>query len=254
MGSDKDNIIDGLFKTLLGETSSNNGSEFIHESFGLLHYYVHKIDLKRGGNSYIKSPQWLKNKRATINPTNEKYDSCFQYAITVALYYQNIKRDHQRISKIIPFINQYNRRNIYFPSEQKNWKIFERNNKTIALNILFVPYNAEQIELAYKSKHNNEYKNKVILLAIIDDQKWHYLVVISLSALFRGITLNHHGDFYCLKYYHSYSTKNSLKEHEEKCNKHDYCCTEMIRKKWFQKNIKIQPWRKIIKDSIFCFF
>ena len=128
------------------------------------------------------------------------------------------------------------------------------NNKTTALNILFVPYNAEQIELAYKSKNSNECENKVILLTITDDQKCHYLVVISLSALFRGITLNHHGDFYCLKYYHSYCIKNSLKEHEEKCSKHDYCCTEMIRKKWFEKILKYNHGEKSLKIPFFVSF
>ena len=46
---------------------------------------------------------------------------------------------------------------------------------------------------------------------ITDGKKWHYLSVKSLSALFRGITSNHVGDFYCLNYFHSYSTENKLK-------------------------------------------
>ena len=36
----------------------------------------------------------------------------------------------------------------------------------------------------------------------------HYLGVNSLSALLRGITSNHKGDFNCLNCFHSYSTKN----------------------------------------------
>ena len=47
-----------------------------------------------------------KVKKATINPNNND-DRCFQYALTVALNYQNVKKDSQRISKIKPFINQY---------------------------------------------------------------------------------------------------------------------------------------------------
>ena len=39
-----------------------------------------------------------------------------------------------------------------FPAQQKHWKKFKLNNKIIALNILFVPYNAKEIILAYKSK------------------------------------------------------------------------------------------------------
>ena len=49
----------------------------------------------------------------------------------------------------------------------------------------------------------------------------------SLSALLRGITSNHNGDFYCLNCFHSYSTKEKLKKHEKVCNDHDYCYVEM---------------------------
>ena len=62
---------------------------------------------------------------------------------------------------------------------------------------------------------------------ITDDKKWHYLALKSLSALLRGITSNHNGDFYCLNCFHSYSTKNKLKKHERVCNDHDYCHVEM---------------------------
>ena len=66
------------------------------------------------------SPKWLKNKEATISRKIENDDSCFQYATTAALNHQNIGRDLQRISKIKPFINQYNWKEIEFPTEQKD--------------------------------------------------------------------------------------------------------------------------------------
>ena len=106
----------------------------------------------------------------------------------MALNYQNIKKDPQRISKFNPFINQYDWKEIDFPSRQKDWKKFELNNKSIALNILFAPCNTEKIRLEYKSKYNTKRKNQVILLMITDRKKWHYLAVKSLSALLRGIT------------------------------------------------------------------
>ena len=76
-----------------------------------------KIKLRRGG-SYIGSPEWIKNKRAKINPKNEDDDNCFQYVLTVALNYQNIENHPQRISNIKPFINEYNWKGIDFPSHQ----------------------------------------------------------------------------------------------------------------------------------------
>ena len=49
----------------------------------------------------------------------------------------------------------------------------------------------------------------------------------NLSALFRGITSNHNGDFYCLNCFHLYSRKNKLKKHEKVFDDHDYCYVEM---------------------------
>ena len=70
---------------------------------------------------------------ATINPKN-KDDKCFQYALAVALNYQNINKDPQRMSKIKPFIDQYNWKEKSFSSHGKDWKNFELNNKLIVLN------------------------------------------------------------------------------------------------------------------------
>ena len=84
---------------------SMKGSEFIFDSIDLLEYKLHKIGLNIA-RSYVDSPKWLKNKNAIINPKNND-DKCFQYALTVALNYQNIKKGLQRISKIRPFLDQY---------------------------------------------------------------------------------------------------------------------------------------------------
>ena len=58
---------------------------------------------------------------------------------------------------------------------------------------------------------------------ITDDKKQHYLTVKGLSALLKGISSNHFGDFCCLNCFHSYRTKTKLKKHEEVCNNHDCC-------------------------------
>ena len=56
--------------------------------------------------SYIKSPERVLNKRATISPKN-KDDKCFQDSVTVALNHQNIESHLERISNIKRFIDQY---------------------------------------------------------------------------------------------------------------------------------------------------
>ena len=120
MGSETDKIIEELFKSLLqryqkGLEESVRGIEFNFDSVDALYYDLNKISLSRG-KSYIDSPKWLKNKKAAINPKNND-DKCFQYNLTVALNYQNIKNNPERISRIKPFIDQYNWKEIDFPSQ-----------------------------------------------------------------------------------------------------------------------------------------
>ena len=184
MGNETNDIIEEFHESLLQKYKKDlketmTGSEFVRDSNDLLYYHLQKIRLKRVG-SYIVSPEWLKNKKATINPENND-DNCFQYALTVALNHQNIGKNPQRIWKIKPFIDQYNWKETYSPSHPKDWKRSEQNNKVIALNVLFVPHNTEKIRLTYKSKHNFKHKNQVILLMITDGKKWHYLVVKSIT-------------------------------------------------------------------------
>ena len=101
------------------------------------------------------------------------------------------------------------------------------NIKTIALNILYIPQNTKEIRHACKSRYNLECENEVILLKITDDKKWHYFAVKELSALLRGITSKHNGDFYCLNCFHSFRTENKLKNHRNVCEDHDYWYVEM---------------------------
>ena len=54
-----------------------------------------------------------------------------------------------------------------------------------------------------------------------DGEKYHYLVVTSLSTLLKKISSNRKEDFYRLNCFNSYTAKNKLKEHEEICNNHD---------------------------------
>ena len=231
-GDDNDDIIEQIFESLLKKYEENlenkmRGSEFEFDGVNFLYYDFNKTSINRGG-SYIDSPKWLKDKKSTINPKNND-DKCFQYAVTLALNLDKIKKDPQRVSKIKPFIEKYNWEDIDFSSTSKDWKKFECNNE-IALNILYVPYNTKQINIAYKSKNNLTQKRQIILLMISDGQKWHYLVVKNLSRLLRGITSNHKEDFYCLNCFHSYRTKNKLDAHKKICESHDYCHVEMLLK------------------------
>ena len=183
MDSDTEDVIDTLFDTILQrcqqaqETSNDKGSEFIPESVELLYYYFQKINIRRA-ESYIMSPDWIVNKKATINPKNERDNKCFQWSIISGLNYNKIKE--KELKKLLKF----RRVDTDFSSYQRDWEEFEQNNTSIALNILFVSYNSEEIKLAYKSNYNKR-KNQVILLMINNEaNNCYYFAVKNLSELY----------------------------------------------------------------------
>ena len=200
------------------------GSEFEFDGINFFYYSFNKTSIYRG-DTYIDSPKWLKDKKSTINPKNND-DKCFQYAVTLALNLDNIDNHPDRISKIKPFINQYNWKDIDFPPTNKDWKKLELNND-IALSTLYIPHNTKKIQLAYRFKNNLTCNKQIILLMITDGEKWHYLVVKNVAGLLKGITSTHEKDFHCLNCFHSYRTKNKLESHKKICENHDYCHVEM---------------------------
>ena len=61
-------------------------------------------------------------------------------------------------------------------------------------------------------------KNRLPTLSMIPNGGgWHYLAVKKLSALLKGITSNHKGDFYCLNCLHSLRTKYKLESRKRVC-------------------------------------
>ena len=106
-GDDREDIIKQRFESLsqkYEEHLQNNmrGSEFEFDGVNFLYYDFNKTSINKAG-SYIVSPKWLKDKKSIINPKNND-DKCFQYAATLALNLDKIKKDPQRISKIKLFI------------------------------------------------------------------------------------------------------------------------------------------------------
>ena len=93
MGSETDEIIKKLFKSFLqkyqeGLEDAMRGSEFVYDNVDALYYNLNKVSLSRSG-SYIDSPKWLKNKKATTNPKNND-DNCFQFTLTVTLNHKKM--------------------------------------------------------------------------------------------------------------------------------------------------------------------
>ena len=80
-GIETDDVISELLHSFRrryqeGLQTKMKGSSFTFELIDLLEYHLHKISLS-GGSSYIKSPEWLYNKKVTINPQNTENNNCF---------------------------------------------------------------------------------------------------------------------------------------------------------------------------------
>ena len=105
-------------------TYNLNNIESVFKGFCLKYNIDHTPEEPIINNpTLIETPEWIKNKKFTINPQN-KDNKCFQYSIIVSLYNKEIKNNPERISKIKPFIN-----NLNFPPQEPDHKTFEMNNK-----------------------------------------------------------------------------------------------------------------------------
>ena len=96
INGEADEVIKELFD-LLKNRYQNDLESIVFNQAHLLHYKCHKLNSNRGG-SCIDSLDWINNDKTTINPIN--------------------KKDKQRMTKIKPFINQYNWEGINFPPEK----------------------------------------------------------------------------------------------------------------------------------------
>ena len=148
IGSETEEVTEKLIMSILQKYQDNlqnkmKGSDFIFNGINYLYYDLNRVTISKGG-FYIESPKWLMDKNCTVNQKNTD-NKCFQYAATLALNFNDIDRNPQRISKIKPFINNYNWNDINFPAAKKDWNKFELNNKNVALNILYVPYNTKKL-------------------------------------------------------------------------------------------------------------
>ena len=80
INDEADEIIKKLFDSLKNRYQNNlesmKCSEFVFDYVQLLYYKCHKINLNHGG-LYVDSPDWIKNKKATINSINKKIIDAF---------------------------------------------------------------------------------------------------------------------------------------------------------------------------------
>ena len=217
------------------EKSQNNlrGSNFVFNSVDLSYLQVVKISSKRGG-SYIETSEWIKNKKAIINPQNYHDNKCFAYSLIASALYDEIGRDHNRVSKLKRYMDYFNWNDINFPTQQKDWDLFEENNRDVALNIFSVDKDKRNINNIRVLKFNRNRSHKVVLLMITNGFKWHFTSVKSEIRSFRNVFFSNNGDFYCFNCRQAYRTDKALKKHERLCLNNKHCNVKLPKE---EKNI-----------------
>ena len=88
------------------------------------------------------SPDWIVSKKVTINQKKVKNNECFKWSIIAGLNYNKIEE------KQLEKIEKFKRLDTDFLSHQRDWEKFEQENTSVALSVLLVPHNSEEIKLA----------------------------------------------------------------------------------------------------------
>ena len=138
-GSNIDEILEKMFTYIKTQTENPAlpKSGFTLDSIMHLDISFHELQLTRG-STYINLPAWIANKKAVINPQNQKDEECFKWAVITALHHEEIDFHPERISKLKPYSDLYNWKGLKFPVAVNQIEKFEKNNKDIAVNVLYL--------------------------------------------------------------------------------------------------------------------
>ena len=108
----------------------------------------------------------------SYNDANDVIDElfeCFQYTVNLALNYEEADSHPKRFSNIKQFISKYDWKEIKYPSKTDDGKTIQKNDPTIALNILYIK--EKEICSAYISEINLNFEKQIILLMILNKEK-----------------------------------------------------------------------------------
>ena len=189
------------------------------------------------GSFYNELPKWLKSKKAVINPQN-KDEECFKWAVIAALHHEEIKKDHQRISRLRPYEKQYNWEGLEFPVSIKKIDKFEKNNPGIAVNVLFSNKKMKiYIYTARRSERNVKCKKQVNLLMIVDGEKRHYTTIKFISRLLSKLNgKTRRAYHFCMNCLNGFRKASARDKHYEYCISNGYVKFKMPseKEKWLK--------------------
>ena len=165
--SDMDEIVSAMIEHMKQQIKNPalRDSKFVFNRIIHMDIDFHRLNLTRG-SGYIPLPDWLAKKKAIINPKNSDLE-CFKWAVIAAMRWDEIDRDHQRISKLRRYEDDFDWDGIKFPASIKDIKRFESRNE-ITINIL-----ALEDKKVYICRKGKEYDRVANLMLKTDHNKKH---------------------------------------------------------------------------------
>ena len=133
--SEMDEIVSAMIEHIKQqiENPALRDSKFVFNRIIHMNIGFHRLNLTRG-SSYIPLPDWLAKKKAIINPKNSDLE-CFKWAVIATMRWKEIDRDHQRISKLRRYEDDFDWDRIKFSASIRDIKRFQSRNE-ITINIL----------------------------------------------------------------------------------------------------------------------
>ena len=140
--------------------------------------------------------------------------------------WEEIDRDHQRISKLRRYEDDFDWDGIKFPASIRDIKRFESRNE-IMINIL-----ALEDKKVYICKKGKEYDRVANLLLITDHNKKHYVVIKSLRrSLSRQNSKHKESQHFCINCLQGFAERKSRDEHYVYCRLNEAVRIEMPNRK-----------------------
>ena len=151
---------------------------------------------------------------------------CFKWAVIAAMKWGEIDRDHQRISKLRRYEDDFDCDGIKFPASIRDIKRFEFRNE-ITINIL-----ALENKKVYIYRKGKEYDRVPNLMLITDQNRKHYVAIKSLKRLLSRQNSKHkESQHFCIKCLQGFAEQKSRDECYVYCRSNEAVRIEMPNKK-----------------------
>jgi hypothetical protein len=197
-------------------------ANFIREKSGLFLAEIYQLYIKVAefnpiaGNGYIPLPKYLQAKKAIVNIQN-KDNRCFAYAVTAALYKEQLHSNNsQRAKQYERFFKRLGLDKLSYPISPLDMEKIER---MLGLRINIFSMNDDEGKELWTMYFSESPSQKEIDLFYWDvDGKAHYAPIIDFSRFAtRGKTKHHGESYWCKRCLGHFRLQTALKSHQRVC-------------------------------------